>query len=73
MRNEFQQLNSLILKEPSNYVKQLVQINMNNLEVKVIVLKKIMTFSPKDNQIIHWFLVADDSGSIYANLFGNLG
>jgi len=46
---------------------------MTDLELKVIVLKKLLTFQPKDKQTIHRFLVADTSGSIYANFYGQVG
>ncbi len=44
-----------------------------NLELKVIILEKVSTFEIKTHQQVTQFLVADSTGSILCNYFGELG
>lgn len=47
--------------------------NDKNIEVRVILLEKISSIELKSGDVIHQFLVADHSGSIKCNFFGETG
>lgn len=66
-------LNSLIFKEPSHKISSL-KPHDKNLELKVIILDKVETVLIKNKQsTIHKFLIADQSGSMFMNLFDEKG
>lgn len=68
----YQHLNPLVLKKPAHQVKELTQVNMMGLELKVMVLEKVSSFQVKD-KMVHRVLVADETGCILLNLFGANG
>jgi hypothetical protein len=67
---DFAALNSLAFKEPAHRVSDL-RPQGKNYELKVIVLGQVETANTKKNDRLTRFLVADDSGSVFANFFGS--
>lgn len=59
-------------KETSHTVRS-VTPNDKNIELRVILLERVNTIELKTGELIYQFLVADASGSIKCNFFGNFG
>lgn len=65
-------INSLIEKVPSNKISDLTPYQ-KNIELKVMVIKKVEKFKTKTNNLITKALIADNSGSLFANFFDEIG
>lgn len=66
-------LNSLVFKDPAHKINML-KPHEKNLELKVMVLEKVETVLIKNKQnTIHKFLISDNTGSIFLNLFDEKG
>ena len=61
-------LNHLIEREPSHHIYNLKPRD-KNLELKVIILDEIERISTKQKNTIYKYLVADQTGSMYANFY----
>lgn len=66
-------LNSLVFKEPTHKISML-KPHEKNLELKAIILERVETVLIKNKQsTIHKFLISDQTGSIFLNLFDEKG
>ena len=66
-------LNSLVFKEPTHKINML-KPHEKNLELKAIILERVETVLIKNKQsTIHKFLISDQTGSIFLNLFDEKG
>jgi len=66
-------LNSLVFKDSTHKISML-KPHDKNLELKVIIIDKVETVLIKSKQsTIHKFLISDQSGSMFMNLFDEKG
>lgn len=64
---------SKIMSSPTTHTIASITPNDKNIEVRLILLEKLGTISLKSGDVIHQFLVADQTGSIKCNFFGEHG
>jgi hypothetical protein len=62
-----------IISSATSHTISSVTPNDKNIEVRIILLEKLGTISLKSGDVIHQFLVADQTGSIKCNFFGEHG
>ena len=66
-------INSLVFKDPSHKICML-KPHEKNLELKVMIIDKVESAFIKSKQnTLHKFLISDQSGSMYMNLFDKKG
>ena len=64
---------SKIISSPTSHTISSITPNDKNIEARFILLEKLGTISLKSGDVIHQFLVADQTGSIKCNFFGEHG
>eukprot|EP01016_Furgasonia_blochmanni_P042309 TRINITY_DN5607_c0_g2_i1.p2 TRINITY_DN5607_c0_g2~~TRINITY_DN5607_c0_g2_i1.p2 ORF type:complete len:120 (-),score=13.28 TRINITY_DN5607_c0_g2_i1:610-969(-) len=66
------QIYSMIERKPSNELIK-VQPQDKNLELRIVVLEKIETILTKTKSKITKYLIADETASVYLNVFDDAG
>ncbi|OMJ71231.1 hypothetical protein SteCoe_30618 [Stentor coeruleus] len=64
---------SKIISSPTTHTISTITPNDKNIETRLILLEKLGTINLKSGDVIHQFLVADQTGSIKCNFFGEHG
>ena len=64
---------SKVISGATTHTISAITPNDKNIEVRMILLEKLGTISLKSGDVIHQFLVADSTGSIKCNFFGEHG
>ena len=64
---------SKIISGPTTHTISAITPNDKNIEVRMILLEKLGAINLKSGDVIHQFLVADQTGSIKCNFFGDHG
>lgn len=64
---------SKIVSGPTTHTVSGITPNDKNIEIRLILIEKLGTINLKSGDVIHQFLVADQTGSIKCNYFGEHG
>mmetsp|Transcript_6460 Transcript_6460/g.9599 ORF Transcript_6460/g.9599 Transcript_6460/m.9599 type:complete len:139 (+) Transcript_6460:3-419(+) len=66
-------LNSKLWSQETSHSVESVTPNEKHIELRVILLERLSTIELKSGDVIYQFLVADQTGCIKCNFFGEVG